>query len=583
MTSNGSVSTSLIGQTLGQYRILDELGAGGMGVVYKAQDIRLGRLVAVKVLPQATADDEEAIERFLREARTASSLNHPNICTIYSFDEHGGQLYLAMELLEGEPLDRKLAGKPLDLRTLLDLATQIADALDAAHAEGILHRDIKPANIFLTRRGQVKMLDFGLAKLAHELALPRSDVEPDRALLEHGGHHGRHRRRTCRRSRRAARTSIRGPTCSRSASCSTRWRPGRQSFPGATTAVVFDGILNREPMPPSTLNAQIPTEIDRIISKALEKDRALRYQSAADMRADLAAAEARLGIAARGRGWRVEQRIGRAVAAEQRRASHIRLPPTARPSCQLPASGTTVVTAAAAPTAVVPPRANRGSGRARGLSPKTIGAAAAVVVGLLAIAGVARMMMSPGAEPQVPTAQTDPNAAAPAVEPLAPLSAAPHRRWRRHAVCGAGNRGRARAATTAPLPANATSAATPTNAPAAAPAAAGAKPAAPAPAPVPAAPEPPKPDPAIAAANERLDVARAKIASNVLDPALGDLRQIVDGLPGIGRRRRRLIHDRRTAREAGAPGRCDGGARRVRQPLPVRQACARPAACVSPS
>ncbi len=283
------VSNSLIGQTLGHYRVIEQLGAGGMGVVYRARDQRLGRFVALKVLPAGNASGEEAVERFRREARTASSLNHPNICTVYEFDEHDGQCYLALELLDGEPLDRRVGGQPLDLPTLLDIGTQVTDALEAAHSEGILHRDIKPPNIFITRRGQVKVLDFGLAKLASNARLSTLGSLETQAPPHF--------------------TSIVGTTVGTIAYMSPEqargedldartdlfsfgvvlyeMATGRQSFPGTTTAVVFDGILNRDPARPSSFNATVPGELDRIISKALEKDRTLRYQTAGDLRADL--------------------------------------------------------------------------------------------------------------------------------------------------------------------------------------------------------------------------------------------------------------------------------------------------------
>ncbi|HJU45100.1 MAG TPA: protein kinase [Vicinamibacterales bacterium] len=286
------MSNSLVGQTLGHYKILDQLGAGGMGLVYRAQDTKLGRQVALKVLPSTLSTDDESVERFRREARTASALNHPNICTIYGFDEHDGQLYLAMELLDGEPLDRKLAGRPLDLRHMLDVATQVADALDAAHAEGILHRDIKPANIFLTRRGPVKVLDFGLAKLSPEYRRRSGHVDHahDTRVAEHF---------TSRAGTTVGTIAYMSPEQARGDDVDPRtdlfsfgvvlyeMATGKQSFPGHTTAVVFDGILNRDPIPPSTINTMLPPELDRIITKALEKDRSLRYQTAADIGADL--------------------------------------------------------------------------------------------------------------------------------------------------------------------------------------------------------------------------------------------------------------------------------------------------------
>ncbi len=280
---------SLIGQTLGHYRVIEQLGAGGMGVVYRARDLRLGRFVALKVLPAGNAANPEAVERFRREARTASSLNHPNICTVYEFDEQEGQCYLALELLDGEPLDRRVAGRALELQPLLDIGVQVTDALEAAHSEGILHRDIKPPNIFITRRNQVKVLDFGLAKLASNARLSTvgglETQAPDHFTSVVGTTVGTIAYMSPEQARGEeldARTDLFsfGVVLYEMAT-------GRQSFPGNTTAVVFDGILNREPTVPSAFNATVPAELDRIICKALEKDRTLRYQTAGDLRADL--------------------------------------------------------------------------------------------------------------------------------------------------------------------------------------------------------------------------------------------------------------------------------------------------------
>ena len=280
---------SLIGQTLGHYRVIEQLGAGGMGVVYRARDLRLGRFVALKVLPAGNAANPEAVERFRREARTASSLNHPNICTVYEFDEQEGQCYLALELLDGEPLDRRVAGRALELQPLLDIGVQVTDALEAAHSEGILHRDIKPPNIFITRRNQVKVLDFGLAKLASNARLSTvgglETQAPDHFTSVVGTTVGTIAYMSPEQARGEeldARTDLFsfGVVLYEMAT-------GRQSFPGHTTAVVFDGILNREPVPPSTLNQHLPNDLDRIIARALEKDRDLRYQTAADLKSDL--------------------------------------------------------------------------------------------------------------------------------------------------------------------------------------------------------------------------------------------------------------------------------------------------------